>query len=157
MIDEQGLRSAVGIILCNRQKQLLIAQRTRQAGAWQFPQGGVHSSETPLQAMWRELHEELGLLPEHTKLLHTTPTLYTYRIPKALRRKSGSPICVGQKQQWFLLQLTAPEHHINLTVQAKPEFSHWKWVDYWSPVHRVIGFKREMYQQVLTDYEPYLA
>ena len=62
MIDEHGYRPNVGIIICNAMGQVLWARRIGQ-NAWQFPQGGIKRGESPEKALYRELQEEVGLLP----------------------------------------------------------------------------------------------
>ena len=64
MIDPDGYRPNVGIVLMRADGQVFWARRVRRDG-WQFPQGGMRSDETPAEAMYRELQEETGLLPEH--------------------------------------------------------------------------------------------
>ena len=71
MIDKDGFRPNVGIILCNEQNQVLWAQRARH-DSWQFPQGGIKVDETPEQAVYRELMEEVGLEQQHVEILGET-------------------------------------------------------------------------------------
>ncbi len=156
VIDEKGFRANVGMILCNGQQQLFWAERIRQKGAWQFPQGGVQNGETPTEAMYRELHEEVGLMPEQVALLAETQDWLYYRLPKPLVRKKQKPLCIGQKQKWFLLRLLTEDDSIQLSHSATPEFIQWRWVDYWEPVKQVVNFKREVYQQALVLFEPIL-
>lgn len=72
MIDPDGYRPNVGIVLMREDGQVFWARRVRRDG-WQFPQGGMNTDETPVEAMYRELHEETGLLPEHVEVLGATP------------------------------------------------------------------------------------
>ena len=65
MLDREGFRPNVGIILLNQRNQVFWGKRIR-SHSWQFPQGGIDRGETPEQAMYRELHEEVGLMPEVT-------------------------------------------------------------------------------------------
>ena len=60
MIDTDGYRANVGIVLCNAAGQVMWARRIGQ-DAWQFPQGGIGANENPRDAMYRELWEETGL------------------------------------------------------------------------------------------------
>ncbi len=105
MIDEDGFRPNVGIILANAQGQVLWARRVGQ-DAWQFPQGGIAENETPEQALFRELHEEIGLKQEHVRIVSCTQGWLRYRLPKRFLRYRSKPLCIGQKQKWFLLMLT---------------------------------------------------
>jgi putative (di)nucleoside polyphosphate hydrolase len=121
---------------------------------WQFPQGGMNSDETPLEAMYRELREEVGLLPEHVELLHSTPGWLRYRLPSRCIRPGEKPRCIGQKQVWFLLRLLACESNLRLDLNARPEFDRFRWVDYWYPVEHVVAFKREVYTRALQHVAP---
>lgn len=153
--DSEGYRPNVGIILANGERRLLWARRIRQ-DAWQFPQGGIHRHETPEQAMYRELDEELGLQKEHVTLIGCTRDWLHYDLPKHLVRRDRTPFYVGQKQIWFLLRLIAAEQHVKLDTSAKPEFDRWRWVDYWAPLAEVVAFKRAVYEQALTELAPLL-
>ena len=156
MIDEKGLRAGVGIILCNSLKQLLFARRIGKQNAWQFPQGGIQEGESAEQAMWRELHEELGLTEDCTQLIHSPDSWFTYYLPKHLRRTKSRPLCIGQKQKWFLLKLIASDNAISLNAHHPAEFNQWKWVDYWVPAKQVVLFKRDLYQKVLQACQSHL-
>lgn len=155
MIDIDGYRANVGIIICNNDGQVMWAKRLKQ-DAWQFPQGGVDANESPTQAMYRELWEETGLKPDHVSIIKQTDAWYRYRLPKRMVRRNTSPVCIGQKQKWFLLLLESQEHHVNLAATDSPEFEQWKWVDYWVPAKQVVGFKRRVYQCALTELSHFL-
>ncbi len=153
MIDNQGYRPNVGIILTNDDHKLLWARRIQQ-DAWQFPQGGIRQAERPIDAMFRELEEEIGLLSEHVEVLGSTRGWLRYRLPKKYIRHEQQPVCIGQKQVWFLLRLTGEEHHVRLDQNDKPEFDHWRWVDYWYPLNEVVSFKRKVYKRALNELAP---
>ncbi|MEE9422938.1 MAG: RNA pyrophosphohydrolase [Gammaproteobacteria bacterium] len=153
MIDKQGYRQNVGIILTNREGKLLWARRIHQ-DAWQFPQGGIRKSETPQQAMYRELEEEVGLASEHVEILGSTRGWLRYRLPERFIRHSQQPLCIGQKQVWFMLRLISEENNVRLDLSNKPEFDHWRWVDYWYPLSEVVPFKRKVYQKALNELAP---
>lgn len=150
MIDEQGFRANVGIIVANGKGQVLWAKRQGQ-NAWQFPQGGIQYGETIEQAMYRELYEELGLLPRQVKVITQTNSWLRYRLPKRMQRRGIYPLCVGQKQRWFLLQLLADDDAVQLQLQKKPEFDNWRWVSYWYPLKQVVSFKRNVYWRALKE------
>ena len=153
MIDSDGYRPNVGIILTNSDGQLLWARRVRQ-DAWQFPQGGIHPEETPEQAMYRELAEEIGLEPDHVSVLGATRGWLRYRLPERFIRRHQKPICVGQKQRWFMLRLIGQERFVRLDLSDKPEFDNWRWVDYWQPLEEVVSFKRTVYKKALQELAP---
>lgn len=155
MIDSKGYRSNVGIVLSNPEGKVFWARRCGQ-DAWQFPQGGINKNESPMEAMYRELQEETGLMPGHVEVAGQTQDWLRYRIPEHLLRRHSKPLCIGQKQIWFGLRLIGTEDDFNLSDCDKPEFDRWRWVDYWSPVDEIISFKREVYKQALKELEPFL-
>ena len=150
MIDADGFRPNVGIILTNDKGQVLWARRIGQ-NAWQFPQGGINQGESPEQALYRELEEEVGLGPEAVEVLGVTRGWLRYRLPKRFVRKGQKPLCIGQKQKWFLLRMLADDNAVRLDLNDKPEFDHWQWVSYWYPLNEVISFKREVYRRAMKE------
>src|SRR3989338_9079190 len=113
MIDSRGFRPNVGIIICNQQGQLLWAKRIGQE-AWQFRQGGIRHGERLQQALFRELKEEVGLEPHDVEIISSTRGWLYYQLPKNLIRQNSSPVCIGQKQKWYLLGLRSDEQKIDL-------------------------------------------
>lgn len=155
MIDLDGYRPNVGIILSNDRGRLLWARRIGQ-DAWQFPQGGIRHEESPEEALYRELNEELGLLPEHVEVMGNTRGWLRYRLPSRLIRHHDKPVCIGQKQVWYLLRLAADDSDVCLNLSERPEFDHWRWVSYWYPVRNVVPFKRRVYTRALRELAPLL-
>ena len=155
VIDAEGYRPNVGIILVNKWGQVLWARRIGQ-NAWQFPQGGIKVDEEPEQALYRELHEEVGLLPDDVVILAKTQGWLRYRLPKRLQRRSASPVCIGQKQKWFLLYMNCPDHKVSFKHTDNPEFDGWRWVSYWYPVSQVVLFKRDVYRKALKELAPWI-
>ena len=154
MIDQDGFRPNVGIILVNSQGQLLWARRVGGQDAWQFPQGGIKTDEDPEVALYRELEEEVGLTEKNVEVLGVTRGWLRYRLPKKLVRTHKSPVCIGQKQKWFLLKLLSDDADINLNAGDTPEFDTWHWVTYWYPLAKVVSFKREVYRKALKELVP---
>lgn len=154
-IDSDGFRVNVGIILVNAEGKLLLAGRAGSKG-WQFPQGGVRIGETCEEAMFRELNEEVGLCREDVELLGSTRDWLRYRLPQRYVRRGAKPLCIGQKQRWFMLKLTAPEERVRVDGCDAPEFDRWRWVDFWKPVNEVIYFKRRVYARALHELGPYV-
>ena len=148
-IDENGFRANVGIILMDDAGQVLIAGRRGRSG-WQFPQGGVKGNESAEQAMYRELREEVGLAPDDVGVVGVTREWIRYRLPRKYVRKQG-PLCIGQKQRWFLLMLQAAPAKLCFDSTDAPEFDRCRWVDYWKPVEEVIYFQRKVYIRALTE------
>jgi putative (di)nucleoside polyphosphate hydrolase len=153
MIDEKGYRHNVGIILANHEGKLFWAKRIGQVDAWQFPQGGILEHETLEEAMYRELKEELGLDQKEVEILGKSDRWLYYHLPKNYRRYYSKPLCIGQKQKWFLLRFIGQEEQICFDLTDTPEFDKWKWVDYWYPVDHVISFKRLVYKTALKEFE----
>ncbi len=158
MVDGDGFRPNVGIVLAHGggTGQVLWARRIKGDNAWQFPQGGINDGETPEQALFRELYEEVGLKPEDVKIRARTKGWLRYRLPRKLRRFNSTPGFVGQKQKWFLLEMLAPEDTVKFDCADKPEFDAWRWVSFWYPLSKVIDFKREVYRRALLELAPAL-
>jgi len=155
LIDPDGFRPNVGIILSNGERRLFWGRRVGQ-NAWQFPQGGIRSDETPEEAMFRELQEEVGLLPSQVTVLGATKRWLRYRLPKRYIRRHCGPTCIGQKQVWFMLRVHCGEDAFCLDNSEKPEFDAWRWVRYWQPLREVVYFKRRVYELALEELAPLL-
>jgi putative (di)nucleoside polyphosphate hydrolase len=151
--DANGYRSNVGIIVARDDGSVLLGGRAGQNG-WQFPQGGIQIDESPRDAMYRELNEEIGLQPEHVEVLGETREWLHYQLPRKYVRHDRRPVCIGQKQRWFMLRLVVSEQELRLDVSDLPEFDRWRWVDYWRPVKEVIYFKRGVYIRALEELAP---
>lgn len=151
VIDSDGFRPNVGIILTNDLGQLLWARRVGGQDAWQFPQGGINAHESPEQALYRELHEEIGLHQHDVEILACTRGWLRYRLPHRLVRHNSLPLCVGQKQKWFLLRLLSEDSKVCLDNGGRAEFDDWRWVSYWYPLGKVVSFKRDVYRRALKE------
>lgn len=155
MIDRDGYRPNVGIILCNPRNEVFWGKRIREH-SWQFPQGGIKQGESPEQAMFRELEEEVGLLPNHVRILGRTRDWLHYDVPTHWVKREWRGSYRGQKQIWFLLRLTGRDTDVSLRASAHPEFDAWRWSEYWVPMDAVIEFKRDVYKRALSELEPHL-
>jgi putative (di)nucleoside polyphosphate hydrolase len=149
-IDAEGFRANVGIILADSDGKLMLAGRVGSKG-WQFPQGGGLVGEEPEEAMYRELREEVGLNPADVELLGVTPDWLRYRLPDKFIRRNSKPLCIGQKQRWFMLRLLASADNVRFDLCEQPEFDRIRWVEYWRPVNEVIYFKRRVYARALHE------
>ena len=155
MIDNDGYRKNVGIILCNSQNKLLICKRLGEE-SWQFPQGGFEKNENAESAMFRELFEEIGLKKNDISILGITKSWLKYDLPKKYQRKTNNRLCVGQKQKWFLLRLISDDTNISFSNSKRPEFDSWKWVEDCKPMEIVIDFKRDVYKEALEELIPFI-
>ncbi len=168
MLDRDGYRPNVGIVLANQRNEVFWGKRVNQH-AWQFPQGGIKHGETPIQAMYRELEEEIGLQQAHVRVLGRTREWLRYDVPEKWARHKDRDLSApadgpasrspyrGQKQIWFLLRLTGRDCDVRLRASGHPEFDAWRWTDYWVPLDAVIEFKREVYRQALIELHRYLG
>ncbi|WP_420813294.1 RNA pyrophosphohydrolase [Pararobbsia silviterrae] len=155
MLDREGFRPNVGIILLNARNEVFWGKRLREH-SWQFPQGGIKFGENPMQAMYRELHEETGLMPHHVKVLGRTRDWLRYEVPDKFIKREVRGHYRGQKQIWFLLRMMGRDCDICLRATDHPEFDAWRWNEYWVPLDAVIEFKRDVYQLALSELSRFL-
>lgn len=155
MIDSEGYRLNVGIILCNDEGRVFWARRAGMR-SWQFPQGGIKCNESPDEAMYRELYEEVGLRFRQVQVIGRTREWLRYELPERYIRKHCQPLCIGQKQLWYILRMADKESYIRLDCTEKPEFDAWCWVDFWHPLNDVVYFKKEVYRKALLELGPHL-
>ena len=155
MLDRHGFRPNVGIILLNQKNQVFWGKRIR-THSWQFPQGGIDRGESPEQAMFRELHEEVGLRTDHVRVIARTRDWLRYEVPDRYIRRDARGHYKGQKQIWYLLQLLGHDWDLNLRATSHPEFDAWRWNDYWVPLDLVVEFKRGVYEMALTELARFL-
>ena len=156
MIKDPGYRLNVGVIVVNHKGKLLLCKR-KQSNNWQFPQGGIDSGEEPKSAAYRELYEEVGINKDSVKTLAISKDWHKYNLPEASIQKSFfRNKFVGQKQKWFMFELIQ-EVEIDFTKDLNPEFDDYVWSSYWHPLQAIIGFKKEVYRDVLLEFcDPYI-
>ena len=156
MIDQKGYRLGIGMVIVNDDDKVFFARRVNKRNAWQFPQGGLLDNEIPEKAMFRELYEEIGLSQKDVKILNCSEKWITYDLPSEMIRYRSEPVCIGQKQKWYLLRLENVNCKIQFDLTNFPEFNGFRWVDYWLPINKVISFKKDVYRQVLKEFSPTL-
>ena len=153
IIDSDGFRANVGIVLMRSGGDVFLGRRAGGKG-WQFPQGGIREGEGVEQAVYRELHEEIGLAADEVEVIGQTARWLRYRLPSRYVRRNRQPLCIGQKQRWFLLRLRQEPAQFDFGSTDEPEVDEWRWADFWEPVREVIYFKRKVYQRALTELAP---
>ena len=149
VIDSDGFRANVGIVLMHG-AEVFLGRRTGAKG-WQFPQGGLRSGESLEQALYSELNEEIGVPQSAVQLVGQTDRWLRYRLPPRYVRRNQQPLCIGQKQRWFLLGLKRADAAFDFTRTPAPEFDQFRWEQYWESVKEVIYFKRAVYVRALTE------
>lgn len=165
IFTNDGYRPNVGIIICNKVGQVFWARRINNDG-WQFPQGGVNRNEPLKDALYRELHEETGLLRTQVRLVAHTKHWIHYDLPQRLlrnqHRRAQGPgrrrvSFKGQKQVWFLLELTDDDTAVDLKAGPEnPEFDSWCWVDTKHAINNIVDFKRDVYQKALSELSQFI-
>jgi putative (di)nucleoside polyphosphate hydrolase len=150
MIDEDGYRPNVASVIINKDNKILWAKRVDEDN-WQFPQGGIQKGETPEQAMYREVYEEVGLKKNSFEILGRSADWLKYDVPEKFVKTYWQGRYKGQKQIWFLLKFIGSDDLINLNLHDSPEFDDWKWENYWQPLQDVVNFKKEVYSAALNE------
>ena len=150
MIDEDGYRLNVGIVLKNAEGLVFWGKRKGE-DSWQFPQGGIYEAEEVEVAMYRELNEELGLLPQHVRIIGRTKDWLYYDVPSAHYYRTSGKLYRGQRQIWYLLEFVGKDNDIDVTYHKEQEFDAWRWIDFWQPKDLVIDFKKNVYQKALDE------
>src|SRR5437879_6726041 len=150
-----GYRPGVGIMLLNRAGEVFVGRRIDMPAmpAWQMPQGGIDTGETPLQAALRELREEIGT--DKAEVLGESQHWRKYDLPTELSRGVWGGRYRGQQQKWFAMRFTGNDSDIDLATEH-PEFSDWKWVRADTLPEFIIPFKRQLYLDVLAEFAPLL-
>lgn len=145
-------RNGVGAMIVNKSGQVFVAKRIDMTTeSWQMPQGGVDSGETPLQACFRELGEEIGIGSESFELLRESADWYTYDLPDELIGRIWGGQYRGQKQKWFALRFLGEDKDINIQTDH-PEFSEWQWIDMRSLPDIIVPFKRSLYKALVDEF-----
>lgn len=149
-IEALPYRRGVGIALFNPKGLVFIAQRIDNPGpAWQMPQGGIDKNEDPLDAAWREMHEETGV--KSAELIAESKDWLRYDLPADLATKLWKGRYRGQEQKWFAFRFTGKDSEIDIDGKH-PEFSRWKWSDFHRVPELIVPFKRGLYQDVVKEF-----
>lgn len=140
-------RRGVGLVLFNREKKIWTGMRLDQkTAAWQMPQGGIDEGELPLDALQREIREEVGISFDTISILSTTPWL-RYDFPVVIQKEAYGGLYKGQEQKWFLAYFKGQDRDINI-VSMYQEFSAWQWQEISSVIDHIVPFKKDLYREI---------
>lgn len=128
-------------------KEIFLAQRNDLSDVWQFPQGGIDEGEEVLEALFRELEEEIGT--NEVEILHEHPEWVSYDFPPKIAQEM-KPF-IGQKQKYFLVRLKKSAV-INLETEH-PEFSDYKFVEVDDVLELSASFKQGVYESVINYFK----
>lgn len=148
-----GYRPCVGILLLDRSGAIFAGERIDTPGAWQMPQGGIDEGESSTAAVFRELKEETGI--ETAELLDISDTWRSYDLPPALAATAWNGRFRGQAQLWSVLRFNGSADDIDIRTNH-PEFRRWKWTDAETLLAEIVDFKRDLYADVLAEFQKYL-
>ena len=145
----KNYRKGVGIVIVNAKGQFFLGKRIG-AEAWQFPQGGIDEGENPEESLYRELHEETGLVKDKVTIVAVSKKWLVYHIPHVYQRLNRK--YDGAMQKWFLLKLTGTNEDVNLNAVNEAEFDAWKWADRNTAINSVIRFKKAVYASIFAEF-----
>ena len=157
-IEKLPYRPCVGMLLLNAEGRVFVGRRIDSAkeadNIWQMPQGGIDKGETPVQAVLRELEEEIGT--NKAVIVAESRQWLRYDLPPHLVGKIWKGRYRGQDQRWFALRFLGVDADINLATKH-PEFDAWQWVDLEDLPQMVIPFKRDTYLAVVAEFRELLG
>ena len=144
-------RHGVGIMLLNSFGAVFVARRANPAEeGWQMPQGGIADGEDPRAAAFRELKEEIGTA--NAEIIEEGDDWLHYDFPEEVRLRTRNGRWIGQRQKWFVMRFKGEDSEINLGT-SDPEFAEWKWVGVQELPSLVVSFKRQIYLDLLSEFE----
>jgi len=143
-------RPCVAVMLLSRAGQVLVGKRIDQTlEGWQMPQGGIDDGESPRDAVFRELEEEIGT--RNAEILREHPDWLKYDLPPRLVGLSLRGKYRGQTQKWFAMRFLGEDREINLATEHA-EFSHWRWASIEELPRLIVPFKRDTYAKVIATF-----
>jgi len=143
-------RPGVGIVLLNQRGEVFVGRRADlRDEAWQMPQGGIDEGETPQQAAFRELTEEIG--SDKADVIAESRGWFEYDVPKEFARKKWGGRWRGQRQKWLVMLFCGADADIDLGSDH-PEFDAWRWVRVDELPKLAASFKRQLYLDVIGEF-----
>ena len=152
---ENKYRKCVGMMILNDDNKILVGKRMdHPSGHWQMPQGGIDENENPEEAVWREMHEEIGT--KNVEYLDEINSWLNYDIPSNLSEKLWNGKYRGQTQKWLAYRFLGKNDEINIKTK-NPEFIDWKWESHKNLPSLAVPFKRDIYLQVIAGFKKYIS
>ena len=150
-------RKCAGIIVFNADKKVLVCARNDdEKFNWQFPQGGIDSHETLLDAAIRELKEETSIVSVQPIITLDNPIRYNYPPEVLSKAKFSNKKHLGQEMYWSLMFFYGNDDEINLNTK-EPEFKAHEWVEPEEAINRIVLFKKDVYKKALKQLQPYIS
>jgi putative (di)nucleoside polyphosphate hydrolase len=147
----QYFRAGAGAMILNSDRNVLAIERADIAGAWQLPQGGLDEAEEPLQAAYREIAEETGIVETDLVFVTAFAEPLAYELPPEARStKTGR----GQVIYWFLFHFLGTQQGL---AAANPEARGWRWMPFSEVITGATGFRKPMYLRLEQEFGRYLA
>ncbi len=150
--NEPHYRASIGFMMIDSRKKVFLGRRCWPKDSpyrYQMPQGGIEPGETPEEALWREMFEEIGLTKQNVQLLAESKEWLTYDLPQRMRTSID-----GNKQKWFLLYFSGKQEDLKFDNERRPEFCGARWVPPKKVPYLVIPFKKSVYRRVLEEFKP---
>lgn len=124
---------------------MLLGERSNLKNVWQFPQGGVDEGETALEAIKREMFEEVG--QDQFEVINQVDGGLFYDFPEGFT----APIAQqykGQVQTWFHLRFKEG-FKADLSRAPHDEFRALRWASVEEVMDGVVEWKKEVYEKAL--------
>ena len=148
--EDLPYRPCVGVMLLNRDGLVFVGKRIDQTvEGWQMPQGGIDEGETPREAAYRELKEEIGT--NNAEYLRELDDWMTYDLPPHLVGVALRGRYRGQRQKWIAMRFLGDDSEINIATH-EPEFEDWKWLAIEALPRLIVPFKRDTYEKVIAGF-----
>ncbi|MDB2414902.1 RNA pyrophosphohydrolase [Rickettsiales bacterium] len=142
-------------MLFNSKNEVFVGKRIdTMVEAWQMPQGGIDEGESPEEALFREMLEEVGT--SNAQIIYESKKWYYYDLPEHLIGKLWKGKYMGQKQKWFALRFLGNDEDINIKT-GHPEFEKWKWADFTTVPDMIVPFKKDLYKDLVDDFLPIIS
>ena len=152
MADKKYRPNVAAIVLSSgypAETKLFIGLRSDMKDVWQFPQGGIDEDESPKDALFRELAEEIGT--DNIEIVSEYPDWEYYDFPDSVAKNKKLYNYDGQKQRYYLVRVKN-DSEINIKTEH-PEFSEYKFVKFENVFDYISHFKKPIYKKVLAYFK----